>query len=95
MTLPSTERCDFLYALLDGERSAALLRVTGMMRYREALEMWRSIGSEDREETGRVLRPHHPMTHEKLASYGFDKHAGILLALEVAGTEMDEVRPVE
>ena len=45
--------------------------------------------------TGRVLRPHRQMTYEKLASYGFDPHAEILLALEVAGIEMDEVRPIE
>lgn len=53
VTLPSTRRCDFVYAFLDDKRTVALLRVTGMMRYREALEMWRNIGSEDREQTGR------------------------------------------
>jgi hypothetical protein len=49
----------------------------------------------DDPETGRVLRPHHPMTYERLASYAFDPHAEILLALEVAGIVMDEVRPIE
>jgi hypothetical protein len=35
------------------------------------------------------------MAYEKLASFDFDPHAGILLALEVAGITMGEVRPVE
>jgi hypothetical protein len=34
-------------------------------------------------EMGRVLRPHFPMTYEKLRSYDFDPNAEILLALDV------------
>ena len=53
VTLPSTERCEFVYSFLDPERSVALLRVTGMMHYREALEMWESYGQEDMRSYGR------------------------------------------
>ena len=53
VTLPSTERCEFVYSFLDSERKVALLRITGMMHYREALEMWESYGSEDMRGFGR------------------------------------------
>jgi hypothetical protein len=36
----------------------------------------------DDPEMGRVLRPHFPMTYDKLKSYAFDPNAAILLALE-------------
>jgi len=52
--LPSTDRCDFVYTFLDEDRSVALLRVTGMMHYREALEMWESYGQEDMRRHGRA-----------------------------------------
>ena len=37
----------------------------------------------DEPERGRLLMPHYPMTHEKLASYNFDKNAVLLYALEI------------
>ncbi|MBN1268722.1 MAG: hypothetical protein JXB04_03980 [Kiritimatiellae bacterium] len=37
----------------------------------------------DDPEMGRVLRPHFPMTYEKLKSYAFDPNAEILLALDI------------
>jgi len=37
----------------------------------------------DDPEMGRVLRPHYPMTYEKLKFYGFDVNAEILLALDI------------
>lgn len=54
VTLPSDERSDFVYAFLNEQKSVALLRVTGMMRYREAFEMWRSMGITEREKNGRL-----------------------------------------
>lgn len=36
----------------------------------------------DDPEKGRLLMPHYPLTHEKLASYGFDKNSTLLYALE-------------
>lgn len=53
MTLPDTEKCDFAYSFLDPERKVALLRIDGMMHYREAAEMWHNMGVEQRESTGR------------------------------------------
>ncbi len=41
---PSTEKCDFVYEFLGDDRRTALLVISGMMQYREALEMWRSYG---------------------------------------------------
>jgi hypothetical protein len=41
---PSTEKCDFVYEFLGDDRKTALLVISGMMRYREALELWRSYG---------------------------------------------------
>jgi len=38
-------------------------------------------------EKGRVLRPHYELTYDKLASYGFDPNAEILLALEIAAIQ--------
>jgi hypothetical protein len=40
-------------------------------------------------EMGSLLRPHYPLTYEKFASYGFDKHAILLYALEIA-EELEE-----
>jgi hypothetical protein len=53
VALPRADRCEFVYAFLDTARQVALLRVTGMMHYREALEMWESYGSEDMRSYGR------------------------------------------
>ena len=53
VTLPSVDRCRFAYSFLDTQRTVALLRVTGMMHYREALEMWESYGSEEMRRYGR------------------------------------------
>ncbi len=41
---PSTEKCDFVYEFLGDDRKTAILAISGMMRYREALELWRSYG---------------------------------------------------
>jgi hypothetical protein len=41
------------------------------------------VNFHDDPEMGRVLRPHFPMTYEKLRSYDFDPNAEILLALEM------------
>jgi hypothetical protein len=41
---PSTEKCDFVYEFLGDDRKTAILVISGMMRYREALELWRSYG---------------------------------------------------
>jgi hypothetical protein len=41
----------------------------------------------DDPEKGRVLRPHFELTYDKLASYGFDPNAEILLALEIAAKQ--------
>jgi len=38
-------------------------------------------------EKGRVLRPNYELTYDKLASYGFDPNAEILLALEIAAIQ--------
>jgi hypothetical protein len=51
--LPATKRCEFVYSFLDPAKKTALLRVTGMMHYREALEMWESVGMEDMRQFGR------------------------------------------
>jgi len=51
--LPSVDRCEFVYFFLDPARQTALLRVTGMMHYREALEMWESYEATDMREHGR------------------------------------------
>jgi hypothetical protein len=53
ITLPSTSKCDFVYEFLDPGKKVALLRVVGVMRYREALEMWDSMKIDQREATGR------------------------------------------
>jgi hypothetical protein len=41
---PSTDKCDFVYEFLGDDRKTAILAISGMMRYREALELWRSYG---------------------------------------------------
>jgi hypothetical protein len=53
VTLPSAEKCEFVYSFLDSEKKVALLRVTGMMHYREALELWEAYGSVDMRRYGR------------------------------------------
>lgn len=45
----------------------------------------------DDPEMGSLLRPHYPLTYEKLASFGFDKHAILLYALEIA-EELEEYK---
>lgn len=35
---------------------------------------------------GRLLMPHYPISYEKLASYNFDKNAGLLYALEIVSS---------
>lgn len=88
--LPSTDRCDFVYAFLDRERTVALLRVTGMMRYREALEMWRNIGSEDREQTGRHA---YQLFHGKKPPDDYDEVlAGVPSATEVFRSLVREMK---
>jgi hypothetical protein len=58
--LPPTDRTEFAYAFLDSAKQVAILRVTGMMHYREALEMWDEMRIERREETGReAYRKYH------------------------------------
>ena len=47
---PSTERCDFAYDFIGDDRKTAVLVISGMMRYREALELWRSYGGTNIEE---------------------------------------------
>ena len=37
----------------------------------------------DDPEKGRVLPVHHPLTYDKLASYGFDRNAEFLYAMEL------------
>jgi hypothetical protein len=64
ITLPSAKRCEFVYSFLDPEKRVALLRVTGMMHYREALEMWESYGSQHRRRYGREA---YEMYHGKKA----------------------------
>jgi hypothetical protein len=46
----------------------------------------------DDPEMGRVLRPHFPMTYEKLKSYAFDPNAEILLALDISREASGDVR---
>ena len=41
---PSTERCDFVYEFLDDDRKTVILEICGLMRYGEALELWRCYG---------------------------------------------------
>lgn len=52
----------------------------------------------DDPEIGRVLRPHFPMTYDKLKSYDFDLNSEILLALDVCRGDkqiIKELRPKE
>ncbi len=53
VTLPNTDRCDFAWSFLDAERRVAILRIDGMMRYREALEMWEAHGWRGNRDHGR------------------------------------------
>ena len=58
--LPSTERCDFVYDFLGDDRKTAILLINGMMRYREALELWRSYGGTNiRERVDEAYRRFH------------------------------------
>jgi hypothetical protein len=50
LEMPSTGKCDFVYEFIGDDRKTALLVISGMMRYRETLEMWRSFGGTDIEE---------------------------------------------
>jgi hypothetical protein len=52
-------------------------RLTGTISHKQFVQF------HDDPEMGRVLRPHFPMTYEKLRSYDFDPNAEILLALEM------------
>jgi hypothetical protein len=42
--LPSTQRQDFTYGFLDDEKQTAILRIDGMMSYREAYEWFYKMG---------------------------------------------------
>jgi len=53
VTLPPVERAEFAHAFLDSTQQTAILRVVGMMHYREALEMWDAMGVDQRQSTGR------------------------------------------
>jgi len=43
----------------------------------------------DDPEKGEVLRPDHELTYDRLASYGFDVNAEVLLALEILGAKLN------
>jgi hypothetical protein len=51
--MPSVSQCEFVYSFLDHDKKVALLRIVGMMHYREALEMWETDGLEDIRRHGR------------------------------------------
>jgi hypothetical protein len=53
--LPSIERSDFVYSFLDDAKHTAMLRIDGMMTYREAYEAWVSVGAPRREQDAKRL----------------------------------------
>ena len=44
----------------------------------------------DDPEMGKVLRPHYPLTYEKLAEYNFDPNAEVLYALELVSEREEQ-----
>jgi hypothetical protein len=42
--MPSTKKCDFAYTFLDDKKETALLVIKSMSGYREAFEIWQSMG---------------------------------------------------
>ena len=52
LPLPSRTKCDFVYEFLDKDRKTALLVIDGMMGFREAYEMWNTMGFAGNDEQG-------------------------------------------